>query len=173
MSLGAALGIVFALYGAAKGLKALIEGLNIIYDEQEERAPIVLNTIGLGPVVETLLGLLRWPILFVVALIVLAITPARWRWVSWGAAVATAIWTLGSIAFPLYVQNFGSYNDLRLARRRRHPADVVLVIGLYRTLGAELNSEVEHQTERNSTTGPPQPLGRRGADVADHVGEIP
>ena len=40
-------------------------------------------------------------------------------------------------------------------------------------LGAELNSEVKHQTERDSTTGPPQPLGRRGAYVADHVGEIP
>ena len=55
-------------------------------------APIVFNTIGLGPVVETLLRSLRWPLLFGGALVVLAIiyrygpsrTPARWRWVSWG-----------------------------------------------------------------------------------------
>ena len=76
LSLGAALGIVLALYGAAKGIKELIEGLNIIYDEQEERGfirlnlvaltlmlvvilamivaivivPLLLNTIGLGPI---------------------------------------------------------------------------------------------------------------------------
>jgi membrane protein len=123
LSVGAALGILLALYSAAKGMKALIEGLNIIYDEQEERGfirlnlvalglmlvlivamiiaigaiiivPILLNTIELGPVAETLLRILRWPILFGVALVVLAIiyrygpsrAQARWRWVSWGGA---------------------------------------------------------------------------------------
>ena len=145
-------------------------------------APIVLNLIGLGPVVETLLRLLRWPILFGVALVVLAIiyrygpsrAQARWRWVSWGAAVATAVWTLGSIAFSLYVQNFGSYNETYGSLG----AVVILLMWFWLSafivlLGAELNSEMEHQTERDSTTGPPQPLGRRGAYVADHVGEVP
>ena len=126
--------------------------------------------------------ILRWPILFGVALIVLAIiyrygpsrTPARWRWVSWGAAVATAIWTLGSIAFSIYVQNFGSYNETYGSLG----AVVILLMWFWLSafivlLGAELNSEMEHQTERDSTTGPPQPLGRRGAYVADHVGEVP
>jgi membrane protein len=211
LSLAAALGILLALYGAAKGLTALIEGLNIIYDEREERgfirrnllafalllvvivamivavgaiivAPIVFNLIGLGPVVETLLRLLRWPILFGVALIVLAIlyrygpsrAEARWRWVSWGAAIATAVWTLGSIAFSIYVQNFGSYNETYGSLG----AVVVLLMWFWLSafivlLGAELNSEMEHQTERDSTTGREKPLGRRGAYVADHVGEVP
>jgi membrane protein len=35
--------------------------------------------------------------------------------------------------------------------------------------GAELNSEIEHQTARDSTTGPEEPIGRRGAWAADHV----
>jgi membrane protein len=35
--------------------------------------------------------------------------------------------------------------------------------------GAELNSELEHQTARDSTTGAPEPLGERGAWAADHV----
>jgi membrane protein len=39
-------------------------------------------------------------------------------------------------------------------------------------LGAELNSEVEHQTARDSTTGPEMPLGERGAHMADHVGRV-
>jgi membrane protein len=211
LSVGAVVGILVALYGAAKGMKALIEGLNIIYDEQEERGflrlnlvalglmliiivamivaisaiiivPILLNTIGLGPVAETLLRLLRWPVLLGVALLVLAIVygygpsraQARWRWVSWGAAVATAIWTLGSIAFSIYVQNFGSYNETYGSLG----AVVILLMWFWLSafivlLGAELNSEMEHQTERDSTTGPPQPLGRRSAYVADHVGEVP
>jgi len=38
-------------------------------------------------------------------------------------------------------------------------------------LGAELNSELEHQTAVDSTTGPPKPLGGRGARMADTVGE--
>jgi membrane protein len=37
-------------------------------------------------------------------------------------------------------------------------------------LGGELNAELEHQTACDSTTGRPQPLGRRGAVMADTVG---
>ncbi|MEO8455179.1 MAG: hypothetical protein ABI454_08465 [Sphingomicrobium sp.] len=35
--------------------------------------------------------------------------------------------------------------------------------------GAELNREIEHQTAKDSTTGWPRPMGRRGAWAADHV----
>jgi membrane protein len=40
-------------------------------------------------------------------------------------------------------------------------------------LGAELNAEMEHQTRKDTTTGPAKPLGQRDAYVADHVGEVP
>jgi membrane protein len=40
-------------------------------------------------------------------------------------------------------------------------------------IGAELNAEMEHQTERDTTTGSSRPRGERGAYVADHVGKIP
>jgi membrane protein len=36
-------------------------------------------------------------------------------------------------------------------------------------LGAELNSELEHQTARDTTAGPDQPMGARGAEMADKV----
>jgi hypothetical protein len=39
-------------------------------------------------------------------------------------------------------------------------------------VGAELNSEVEHQTARDSTVGREKPLGARGAVMADTVGEL-
>ena len=38
-------------------------------------------------------------------------------------------------------------------------------------VGADLNSEIEHQTAHDSTTGPEKPLGQRGAAMADTVGE--
>jgi len=36
-------------------------------------------------------------------------------------------------------------------------------------IGAELNSEIEHQTAIDSTTGSPVPMGDRGAWAADNV----
>ena len=37
-------------------------------------------------------------------------------------------------------------------------------------VGAELNSEIEHQTAHDTTVGPARPLGVRGAVMADTVG---
>jgi membrane protein len=37
-------------------------------------------------------------------------------------------------------------------------------------VGAKINAEMEHQTARDTTTGAPEPLGRRGAHMADTVG---
>jgi membrane protein len=37
-------------------------------------------------------------------------------------------------------------------------------------LGAELNSEIEHQTACDTTAGKPRPIGERGAVMADEVG---
>ena len=38
-------------------------------------------------------------------------------------------------------------------------------------LGAELNAELELQTERDTTTGEPKPMGERRAYAADHTAE--
>ena len=53
---------------------------------------------------------------------------------------------------------------------------VVLLMWLYVSgyvvlLGATLNAELEHQTARDTTTGPERPMGLRGAYVADTLGE--
>jgi membrane protein len=37
-------------------------------------------------------------------------------------------------------------------------------------LGAELNSEIEHQNARDSTVGKKEPIGHRGAKMADTLG---
>ena len=36
-------------------------------------------------------------------------------------------------------------------------------------IGAEINAALETQTARDSTTGPEQPLGERGAQAADTI----
>ena len=211
LSLGAIGGLVLTLYSASKGLKALIEGLNIIYDEEEERgflrlnlvalgltlavivvmivalgliaaAPPVLGALGLGATAQALIAWLRWPLLFVVALAILAVLyryapnrdEARWRWVSWGAVIATALWVPGSVAFSLYVRNFASYH----ATYGSLGAVIILLLWFWLSayivlLGAELNSEMEHQTAADTTAGPSRPLGERGARMADTVGRTP
>jgi membrane protein len=95
---------------------------------------------------------------------------ARWKWITPGSAFAAATWLLLTWLFGLYVArlaNYGSsYGPLG--------AVVALLTWLYLSayafiFGAELNSEIEHQTAQDSTTGPERPLGDRGAWAADNV----
>jgi membrane protein len=92
------------------------------------------------------------------------------RWVSVGAVVATVVWLLASLGFSLYVDNFGSYNKTYGALA----GVVVLLLWLWITmyvvlLGAEINAEAEQQTAKDTTVGPPKPLGERGAVKADSL----
>ena len=96
----------------------------------------------------------------------------RWQWVSWGAVIATAVWLLGSLAFSVYVSNFASYGETYGSIG----AVIVLMLWLMVTafaiiLGAEVNSELEAQTAKDSTVGHPEPMGTRGAVKADNLGE--
>jgi len=94
----------------------------------------------------------------------------RLRWVSIGATVATVTWLIVSAAFSLYVETFGNYAKTYGSLA----AVVVLMLWLWLTvyavlLGAEINAESEQQTVRDTTKGPPRPLGERNAVKADSV----
>jgi membrane protein len=100
--------------------------------------------------------------------------PAKWRWISWGAAAATLLWLAASALFSLYVTSFGNFNETYGSLG----AVIVLMLWLYLTaffilLGAELDAELEHQTRRDSTVGPDEPRGSRDAFVADHHPDDP
>lgn len=206
--IGAAVSLLLALYGGSKAAKALVEGLNIAYDEKEKRGffkllltalvltlgavlgavvaiglvavlPAILQNLRLGSVAETLATWLRWPILiggFMLALSILyRYGPSRdepkWRWVSWGAALGTGLWVAGSALFSWYVSSFGNYDKSYGSLG----ALVIFLFWLYLTgyailIGAELNSEMERQTFRDTTKGPEKPMGTRGAYSADTVG---
>ncbi len=119
---------------------------------------------------------LRWVALVVFMMLALAVlyryAPDRdapkFRWVGLGAGVATALWIAASVGLSVYVTNFGSYGKTYGALA----GVIVLLLWLYVTafivlLGAEINSESEKQTARDSTKGPAQPMGTRGAVKAD------
>ncbi len=140
--------------------------------------PALLHWLG-SEIVQTVFNVLRWPLLAALFIFALAVAyryaacrdKPRWHWVTWGAAVATVSWLLGSAAFSLYVSKFGNYQNTYGSLG----AVVVFLIWMDLTayvilLGAELDSEMERQTVKDTTVGPEQPMGQRGAHAADTLG---
>ena len=96
--------------------------------------------------------------------------PAKWRWLTPGAIVATTLWVLTSFFFSLYVTYVTDYS----ATYGSLSGVVAFVMWLYLSaygalLGALINAELERQTAADSTEGPERPLGQRAAVVADTV----
>jgi membrane protein len=141
--------------------------------------PAMLAFMRLDGMTEVLVSALRWPVLFGAAVLGIAVLyrygpsreRAQWRWVWPGAVLATALWLLASMLFSWYLSNFADYNATYgslgavIGFMMWTWISVVIVI-----VGAELNSELEHQTARDSTTGPELPMGVRGAVMADTLG---
>jgi membrane protein len=142
--------------------------------------PVVIEFLGLGEIGEALLSIARWPVLLAIVVLALAVLyrygpsrdEAQWRWITPGSVLAAVVWIAGSMLFSWYVANFGSYNETY--------GSLGAAIGFMTWLwlsttiilvGAELNAEIEHQTAKDTTEGHQQPLGRRGARMADTIGE--
>lgn len=97
---------------------------------------------------------------------------ARWKWITPGSIFAAVAWLLLTSGFGFYVTNITNYN----VTYGSLGTVIVLLTWIYLSayalvFGGELNSEIEHQTALDSTTGSPLPMGRRGAWAADHVAE--
>ncbi|WP_373055574.1 YihY/virulence factor BrkB family protein [Zunongwangia sp. H14] len=199
--------ILVTLWSANKGTSALFEGINIAYDEEDQRGfikktaitllftlgmvvlgllslliviffPVIVEDLGLSPLLATVLMWGRWLFLAFGLVFALGITykiaphrdNPRFKWVSWGAVIACLLWIVGSVLFSWYVNNFGSYGDVYGS----FAAVVILLMWLFLTsfivlLGAEINSEMEHQTKKDTTIGEREPMGERGAYHADRV----
>jgi membrane protein len=208
LSLTFAFGLGLALWSANAGMKAVMDALNVAYNEKEKRGflklnlvslgltagaivallialgaivmlPLVLSFLGLGGWTETLLRLVRWPVLICVVIFGLAVLyrfgpsreAPRWEWLSVGSVAAAVAWLLGSALLSWYLANFANYD----ATYGSLGAAIGMMIWMWMSaivilLGAELNSEIEHQTARDSTMGEERPLGQRGAAMADTVG---
>jgi len=202
------IGLGISLWSANGGLKAMFDALNVVYHEKEKRSfirlnalslaftlglivfvlmalaaltivPLALSHLGLSRVTELLIRFGRWPFLFVVVGLMIALIyrygPSRdkpqWRWISPGSAFAAVSWLCGSALFSWYTANFGSYNATY--------GSLGAVIGFMTwvwlsniviLVGAKINAELEHQTAQDTTVGRPEPLGQRRAAMADSVG---
>jgi membrane protein len=115
--------------------------------------PVIIDVLPLPDGIKTTLGFGRWPLLALLVCFGLAVIyrfgPCRehskWKWITWGAAIATTLWLAGSGAFSFYVSRFGSYD----ATYGSLAAPVVLLLwfwisALVALLGAEIDAEMEH-----------------------------
>jgi membrane protein len=97
---------------------------------------------------------------------------ARWTWITPGSLFSAVLWLGLALGFGAYVRYVGKFD----ATYGSLGAVVALLTWLYLSayvllFGAELNSELEHQTAADTTTGPEHPMGDRRAWVADHVAD--
>jgi membrane protein len=80
-------------------------------------AKAVGSALGVGDTAVTVWGIVKWPVLLVVLMAMVAglyyvapnVRQPRLRWVSPGGIVAVGTWILASAGFGLYVSNFNSY----------------------------------------------------------------
>ena len=189
LGFGFLVGLATSLWSANAGVKSLLDALNVVYGTDEKRGfikltlvsfaftlggvvflmvalgsivvlPVALHFLGLDSLAKTVLGLARWPLLFLVVAGFLAVifrwgpcrALAKWRWVTPGGLVATLLWILVSAAFSWYVSSFGNYNKTY--------GSLGAVIGFMTWMwlslsviltGALLDSELERQTEQDTT----------------------
>ena len=209
LTLASIFGLLIALWSANSGMKAVFDALNVANGEKEKRSfirlnlvslaftlgaiasiivaisavvavPVALNHLGLGPVMDALVRIVRWPLLIVLVIVGLAVLyrygpsrrEPRWQWLSVGSVFAAVVWLVGSGLFSWYVSNFGSYN----ATYGSLGAVIGMMVWMWLSatvilVGAELNSEIEHQTAHDTTVDGDKPLGKRGAVKADTIGE--
>jgi membrane protein len=107
--------------------------------------------LGLGSAVVTAWDLVKWPVLllvvsFMFALLYWASPNAKqgFRWVTPGGILAVVVWVVASVAFAIYVANFGSYNKTYGSLA----SVIIFLVWLWLSntailLGAELNAELE------------------------------
>ncbi len=208
LGFGFIVGLGIALWSANAGMKAIIDALNVVYEEKEKRGFIKLNLVSLaftgGAIVALLLALgavvvvplllawfgvanlfatlvqyMRWPLLLVIVIVGIAIIyrfgpsrrEPRWQWLSVGSIFAAAAWLGSSALLSWYLGSFAhydaTYGSLGAAIGMMMWMWISSIVILF---GAQLNSEIEHQTARDSTIEHEKPLGRRGAVMADTVG---
>ena len=115
--------------------------------------------LGVSDAAVTIWGIAKWPLLVLVVITMLAflyyaapnVRQPSFKWLTPGSMLAVVVWVLASIAFGIYVANFGSYNETYGALG----GAVVFLVWLWLTnvavlLGAELNAEIERQRQLNA-----------------------
>lgn len=115
--------------------------------------PHAITYLGLDSSIDIALRFGRWPIIWLIVALAFSLLyrfgptdslDPKWKWITWGSAIASLLWLLASILFSWYTANFGSYNEtygslgaaIGFMTWLWLSATVIIV-------GAEINSEIE------------------------------
>lgn len=122
-------------------------------------AQSVGDAVGLGDTAVLVWGIVKWPVMLAVVVLVVALlyyaTPnvrqPAFRWVSVGAVLAIVVWVLATAGFGFYVANFSSYDKTYGALG----GVIAFLLWLWITnlallFGAELDAELERGRELQS-----------------------
>jgi membrane protein len=116
--------------------------------------PIALKVLGLEQQIGWMVSVGRWPILALLVILALSVIyrwgPCRlgvhWRFITWGAALCTTLWIIGSALLSLYVSSFAKFDQTYGSIG----GAMALLLWLYFSaftilLGAELDAELEQR----------------------------
>ena len=202
LSIAGLAGGLVALWSANAAMKSLIDTLNIVYGVDEARGflklnavtllftisaivgvmvlfvavaavPVILSFFWLGGIVDFLIWAGRWPVIFVLVILALAVLyrfgpcrpNVRWRWITPGSFIAALGLLILSMLFSWYAANFGKFNEtygslgavIGFMTWMWLSATIILV-------GAELNAEIESAARpgaEKSGPGADQPAASR------------
>lgn len=112
--------------------------------------------IGLGDATVTVWLIVKWPVLAVIVVVVVAVLyyfspnvkQPKFRWMSMGALLAITVWALASLGFAFYLANFSNYN----ATYGALGGVIAFLLWLWITnnallFGAEFDAEIERGRE--------------------------
>lgn len=114
------------------------------------------NALGIGPVVQTVWSILKWPLLAAAVIAAIAVLyyaapnakQPKFRWVTLGGTLALVLIVLATLGFGLYVANFSHYNKSYGSLA----GVIIFLIWLWITniallFGAEFDAELERGRE--------------------------
>ncbi|SFN39476.1 YihY/virulence factor BrkB family protein [Mycetocola miduiensis] len=119
-------------------------------------AEAIGNYIGIGETTLLVWNIVKWPLLAVLAMLILAMlyyaTPNvkqhKFRWLTIGSLTALVVWAATTLGFFFYVSNFGNYDRVYGTLG----GIIVFLLWLYLSnmailYGAEVDSEIERMRE--------------------------
>ncbi len=121
----------------------------------------IADWVGLGDIFQTAWNVLRWPVILAMVTLAMAViyyyapdVEQRWQWITPGSLFAVLTWTLVSLGFSYYVNNFGSYDKTYGSIG----AIIVLltwmyVSGLVILVGGVINAQIEHANPAGKSPG--------------------
>jgi membrane protein len=114
------------------------------------------DAVGIGSTTVTIWNIVKWPIIVILVSLMIAglyhvapnVKQPKFRWFTLGGFLALVLWVIASIAFGLYVANFGSYNKTYGSLG----AVISFLVWMWITnnvllFGAEVNAELERGRE--------------------------